>query len=77
VKLLLRYLGVVGFHSEAGQPIVVDVDTPGVHRSDQNIQAQVKFEAVNEERVVDVLADNAIFVDRNFRNIVNLSQYES
>ena len=54
------------------KPLVVNVNAPRVHRSDRHIHTQVKLEPVNEERFRYVATNDAILVNWNLGNVVNL-----
>lgn len=53
-SLLGRDGVVVLVDGEAHQPLIVDVNAPGLQRRDHHVEAQVELEPVNEQRVLDV-----------------------
>lgn len=57
--LILAIIGilVVGLSRKPAQSLVVDVDPEGVDAEDGDVDPEVKFEVVDEERVADVVAD--------------------
>lgn len=48
-----------------------DINAPRVHASDQDVNAQIELQSIHEERVLHVLTDDALFVYRNLRDVVN------
>ena len=56
---VLQIGGVVLFTCEAHQSFIVDVDAKWVDRGDGDVDAEVPFEAIDEERFGDVLLHNA------------------
>ena len=57
VAIVCLVWGLVWGGGETGQPLLVDVDGKGLERFDEDVDAGVEFEAVDEKRVVDVLLD--------------------
>ena len=54
---------IVGLRGEANQPLVVDVDAPGVHRRDAHVEAQIEFKSVYQKWVGHIATNDAVFVD--------------
>lgn len=51
--------------SEPRQPLIVDVDAPGIHARDCHIDPQIKLEPIYQEGIRYVLAYDALLIDRN------------
>ncbi len=49
---------IVFLSCESGQTILVDVESERIDTSHRYINAQVKFVAINQQRLVDILADD-------------------
>lgn len=67
---------VIRFRGEADESLIVDIDTPGIHGGDAHVEPQIELEAVDEERVGYVPRYNAVFVDGDLRDVVDLAQKE-
>ena len=49
----------------------MNVDSQRFVRSDTNIDSEIKFVAINQERIRNILADNRGFVHIHIVNIIN------
>ena len=56
---ILQIFCVIGFCSKASQSFIIDVYSQRIDRSDSYINAQIKFKAVDKERIRYVLLYNA------------------
>ena len=60
--------------SEPRQPLIVDVDTPGIHAGDSHIDPQIKLEPIDQEGIRYVFAYDALLIDRHFWYFTNLQK---
>ena len=68
--LLVDFLS-VGLGGKSGQPLLKHIDSERLIASDQNINAQIKLVAVNQQRICDVLADNRGLIHVDVVDIVH------
>ena len=54
--------GSVGFGGETDEPVVVEEDAQRVAGSDENVNAKIKLESVDEKGFVTVLLDYHVIV---------------
>ena len=64
-------VGCIGLGRKSSQAFVVDIDSEGVKRSDDDIDPEVEFVTVDEERVGDVFTHYAELVEVDFIDVVN------
>ena len=72
MQLFFSQVGFILLYSETRQPVIVNVDAPGIIRRNKNVNAHIKLESINKKRVVDVSADYTAFINRNFRDVIDL-----
>ena len=53
-----------------GETIFVDVDAKRAYVCERNVHAEIEFVPVDQEGVVDVLADNERFILRNLTGVI-------
>lgn len=70
--LVLACGWVIHINCKSRQALIVDIDAPRVHRRDQNVESQVKLKPINQERVLNILRNDALLVNWHFRDIINL-----
>lgn len=75
VQLLLAQGGVVLVHCETRQPIIVNVDAPGVHARNARVDAQIKLQSVDKEGIRNVPGDDAVLVNGNLGDVVDLHSF--
>ena len=70
---VLRVWGgrLVGFTGKARQTLIIHIDPPRVKARDQDIYSEVELESINEKRVGNVLADDALLVDGYLRYVID------
>jgi len=62
---------VVFFTCETSKAFLVDVDAPWVHRGYQNVDTDVKFEAIDKQWIMNIPTYNTRLVNWHLRNIVD------
>lgn len=72
MSLCIIFCSVVLFNGETDETLIVDIDAPRIHRSDQNIQSQIKFQSIYQKWILHILWNNALLIQGHLRDITDL-----
>lgn len=62
----------VALRGKTCQSFVIDVDSQRLVRSDQHVDSQIKFQVVNEQRIGNVSAYDAVCIHRQLADVSDL-----
>lgn len=71
ISVLLGRVGGISLSSKPSKTFLVDVDSEGVETSHEDVDPQIKFVSVDEERVWNVFRDHARFIEIDLINVIN------
>ena len=70
ILLICCLLWLIWLTGKTSQAFIVYVYSPRIKACDQNIYSEVELESIDEHRVCDIFADDALLVNGDFRNVI-------